>query len=796
MLLDLCAAPGSWSQVAAEVLPPNSLILGVDLNPIKPIPRCLTVQADISTDHCRSAIRNHLKSWKADTVLHDGAPNVGTAWVQDAFAQAALVLQALRLATDFLIEGGTFVTKVFRSKDYNALLWVFNQLFAKVDASKPPSSRDVSAEMFVVCRGYKAPKHLDTRLVDPRAVFAELADPTPNHEAKVYKPEIKKRRREGYEEGDWTQFKEISVGEFVRTNDPIALLGSVNRFSFKQPPEGDITIATIDRLPDTTEEIRICCQDLKVLGRSDFKRLLRWRLRVRDVFGLGAKKKKVEDQGGEVVEVEPMDEEMQMQEDIERLKEHESKVKKKKRRHENESKRKDILRLEMHMTAPTELGMEQGEQSNMFALKPIDTAEAVPRIAKGKMATLVPEEEPEPVMEMEMDENIDTDEEEDQLERELDDMYEEYTERKASRDAKYRAKRARTEHGDDEWQGFSDREEHISSDDELVQDATSDDSDASDAETNNPRRLITDLEERPKTGLTTRAARFFDQDVFKAIDGLDDAEDEDSGIDVANGNSHPPIPSVSCPDQAECAEGTTALSQKAAVVEKTINAPQGGDSHSDGESSAIDGAELVHNSETPWEEESVPMRNGRPDIEIITAEAMTLAHQMATGKKTRKDLLDDSFNRYAFRDKHGLPDWFLDDEREHSQPNRPITAAAAAAIKEKLRALNARPIKKVREAKARKKYHAAQRLEKLKKKSALLADDDGLTEKEKALSIAKLVRQAGRKKPKQKTTVVVAKGSHRGIQGRPKGTKGRYKMVDRRLKKDARAEKRLAKQKK
>jgi AdoMet-dependent rRNA methyltransferase SPB1 len=133
---------------------------------------------------------------------------------------------------------------------------------------------------------------------------------------------------------------------------------------------------------------------------------------------------------------------------------------------------------------------------------------------------------------------------------------------------------------------------------------------------------------------------------------------------------------------------------------------------------------------------------------------------------------------------------------KHSQIQRPKTAAAAAAIKEKLRALNARPIKKVREAKARKKFKSAQRLEKLKKKSAMLADEEGLTEKEKAQSIARLMSRASKKKPKQKVQVVVARGGNNGIKGRPKGTKGKYKMVDSRMKKDVRALKRLEKKKK
>lgn len=174
---------------------------------------------------------------------------------------------------------------------------------------------------------------------------------------------------------------------------------------------------------------------------------------------------------------------------------------------------------------------------------------------------------------------------------------------------------------------------------------------------------------------------------------------------------------------------------------------------------------------------------------------MSLAHRIASGKKAKIDIVDDNFNKFSFRDKDGLPEWFLDDENQHSKPQRPITAAGAAAIKEKMRALNARPIKKVQEAKDRKKFKAAQRLQKLRKKSALMADEDGVTEKDKAQGIAKLMAKAGKKRPKRKIQVVVARGGNKG-QGRPKGVKGRYKVVDARLKKDVRAQKRTAKRNK
>ena len=515
-------------------MPANSLIIGVDLAPIKPVPRTITFQSDIATDKCRATIRQHLKTWKADTVLHDGAPNVGTAWVQDAFSQAELVLQAMKLATDFLIEGGTFVTKIFRSKDYNSLLWVFNQLFAKVEATKPPSSRNVSAEIFVVCQGFKAPRRIDPKFLDPRSVFAELTGPTPNNEAKVFNPEKKRRRREGYEENDYLQYKEATASQFVQTPDPIAMLGSLNKLSFQQATNGDIALAALDRLPETSPEIRQCCDDLKVLGRKEFRMLLRWRLKAREKFGLATSSRATANSvNEEVVEVKPIDDELRIHEELQTLHDKETSRTKRERRRENERKQKEIIRMQLHMMPPTEIGLEQagptGEDS-IFALKTIDKAGATEEIARGRIASPAysfsesnasgPESQSEY--------------EEDQLDRELESMYELYREKRSQVDVKHRAKKARQEfEDDDDWGGITSDGKASPSDSEAEEDQCPDG-----RREDSNLHLIYDPDQATVNddGLTRRASQFFNQGIFKSIDGLGTEEsaelDEESSGDT------------------------------------------------------------------------------------------------------------------------------------------------------------------------------------------------------------------------------------------------------------------------
>ena len=102
VVLDLCAAPGGWLQVASQVMPLHSTIIGIDLVSIKAIPGVITLMQDITAPACFQMVKNQLKGQEVDLCLHDGAPNVGASWAKDAYSQNELVLHSLKLATSFL----------------------------------------------------------------------------------------------------------------------------------------------------------------------------------------------------------------------------------------------------------------------------------------------------------------------------------------------------------------------------------------------------------------------------------------------------------------------------------------------------------------------------------------------------------------------------------------------------------------------------------------------------------------------------------------------------------------------
>lgn len=97
-----------------------------------------------------------------------------------------------------------------------------------------------------MCREFLAPKFIDPKFLDPKHVFKDLSSSIPdadkptrahNAESNVFQPEKKRRKRDGYEDGDYTLFKSIPVSEFIHSADPISVLGSTNKMAFQTDEE-------------------------------------------------------------------------------------------------------------------------------------------------------------------------------------------------------------------------------------------------------------------------------------------------------------------------------------------------------------------------------------------------------------------------------------------------------------------------------------------------------------------------------------------------------------------------------
>lgn len=220
-------------------------------------------------------IKKELKHFKADLVLNDGAPNVGSNWTMDAYNQIELSLYALKVATETLRKGGTFITKVFRSKDYNALMYVANQLFTKVESNKPQSSRSTSAEIFMVCQGYKAPDVIDPRLLDPKFALEEVEgedEGTGEKITSLKKLLTTKRNRSGYDDNAGQGlFTTCDLSEFILSQEPHEFLTNFNSFKIDEKAKEMIK----DLKPPA--DLEIICQDLKVCGRKELSDMLKLR---------------------------------------------------------------------------------------------------------------------------------------------------------------------------------------------------------------------------------------------------------------------------------------------------------------------------------------------------------------------------------------------------------------------------------------------------------------------------------------------------------------------------------------
>jgi len=441
----------------------------VDILPIRSIgPNVLTLIGDITTEKCKADIKRQLQSASADVVLCDGAPNVGAAYEKDAYVQNEIALHSLKCATEHLKKDGVFLTKLYRSRDYASFVWVAKQLFNQVEAVKPSSSRSQSAEIFLVCQGYKAPDVLDPRMVDPKFVFEYVENATDGGQAgggvkgggkmNIFHEKFfeKKRQRQGYDmtKLDFTMRNIGKVSDFMAADvsTGIEILSEHTGLGFASEE-----CSFYKNHPLTTPEIKACLSDLKVLNRSDFKGLINWKIKV--LADVEAKKKKtmeadvdgvsddsdidLRDSKGQSYENEEEEEE-KIQDEIAKLRLKKLREAKRKKKKERELKAKRRRRAAMALDLNPD---DVHESEKIFSLDQIQTSadlEAVREVDLADMEDTDSEEELEQ-QKKERDE-MSSQGEEDQrdektgysyrMDRELDNAYDEYLKITKNKEAK------------------------------------------------------------------------------------------------------------------------------------------------------------------------------------------------------------------------------------------------------------------------------------------------------------------------------------------------------------------------
>eukprot|EP01017_Pseudomicrothorax_dubius_P028190 TRINITY_DN3334_c0_g1_i2.p1 TRINITY_DN3334_c0_g1~~TRINITY_DN3334_c0_g1_i2.p1 ORF type:complete len:816 (-),score=275.40 TRINITY_DN3334_c0_g1_i2:86-2533(-) len=749
-VIDLCAAPGGWLQVASRFMPTNSIKIGVDLVAIKPIPGVITLQEDITTQKCIAKLRRQLKHVKADVVLNDGAPNVGAQWNKDAYSQNELVLMSLKLATHFLRQGGTFVTKIFRSTDYNSLMYVLGKFFERVEATKPQASRYASAEIFVVGLRYKAPETIDQRLFDPRSVFAdteadnlkELVGAGINSIDKILE---RRRHRQGYaDDAPQSLFRRLSFDDFLKVSNPFAVFVDYNQLVLS--PETLETVSAIVPPPDDLEEL---CADLKVLGRREIATLLKYRGRI----NRESRKREREAKGEVVTEKEELDSDAELEE----LVKEKAKRELNEQRREREKKLHQIIKSQRFsgngdgMGDENQVELEELEQLPDFEdLGYVDLDEEVPEV--------LPPPKPKTAKESAAE-----------LEENLEHIYEMKKAAKARETA--RANRREEENEEENSERVVARLTARVEPDEAVEsletreylrlskwyqkgafEGMRAEEDASAGKFVNPLKL--------ESVKPTRVNKTEDEELFS---------DEDQRAELYK----MPEPSSMMDKRRK------AMARAKRRQEKKANGKRAGDEEEEEE--VKDGGKEI---------EFVPAERKFEDYDVDSlAETLALAKKMLR-KKDREEIIDATYDRRSMDMFEGAPAWFLEDEREHNFKILPITKEEYAAEKARLLAIEARPVKKVAEAKIRNKKRAMKKLKKAEEKAEKIMEEDGVSEAGKLKEVHKIYKKEIASLKREKKYVVARKGTAK-IQGKS-GKPSRFtKFVDRRMKKDKRAEKRL-----
>lgn len=153
-VIDLGAAPGGWTQVAAEYIGESGKVIASDILPMDPLPDVTFVQGDFTDNKVFETLLSEIDG-KVDLVISDMAPNMSGNAAIDIPGAMYLVELALDMAQNTLKPGGNFVAKVFQGEGFDELLQQMRKMFQKVYSRKPDASRARSREVYQIGIGFK-----------------------------------------------------------------------------------------------------------------------------------------------------------------------------------------------------------------------------------------------------------------------------------------------------------------------------------------------------------------------------------------------------------------------------------------------------------------------------------------------------------------------------------------------------------------------------------------------------------------------------------------------------------------
>ena len=152
-VVDIGAAPGSWSQYASKVVK-NGKIISIDLKKMEEIENTIQIEGDFTENDIQNKIKEHVKK-KIDVVMSDMAVNTTGIKNIDSIQTGELCMEAMIFSKDVISEKGFFISKIFMGGSFNEIVALGKKLFREVKVFKPKSSRKDSKESFIICKNLR-----------------------------------------------------------------------------------------------------------------------------------------------------------------------------------------------------------------------------------------------------------------------------------------------------------------------------------------------------------------------------------------------------------------------------------------------------------------------------------------------------------------------------------------------------------------------------------------------------------------------------------------------------------------